>query len=97
MLAPLRCCKCDSKDHDGKHCPFYRNEREAHNDAQFGDTVRHMNQVDISISLDGAILQRSQQNIGWFYNHKIEISVNNVDFVLGTASGEGCNLSLIHI
>jgi hypothetical protein len=91
MLAPLRCCKCDSKDHDGKHCPFYREEREAHNDAQLGDTVRHMNQVDITISLDGASVQRSQQNIGWFYNHKIEISVDNVHLVLGTASGEGCN------
>ena len=91
MSAPLRCCKCDSKDHDGKHCPSYPNEREAHSDAQFGDTVRHMDQVDITISADGAIVQRSQRKIGWFYKHKIEMSVGNVHLVLGSASGEGCN------
>ena len=66
MLAPLRCCKCDSKDHDDKRCPFYPNEREAHNDAQLGDTVRHMKTVDITISVDDAIVQRSKRNNGWF-------------------------------
>ena len=71
--------------------PFFRRAREAHADAQVGDNVPHMNQVDITISVDGAIVQRSQREIGWFYNHRIEISVDNVHLVLGSASGEGCN------
>ena len=70
---------------------MYREERGEHEDAQLGDTVDHMNQVTIRISVDGAIVQRSQRKIGWFYNQNIEISVDNVHLELGSASGEGCN------
>ena len=61
MLALLRCSKCDAVGHDGDHCPFFPEEREPHDDAQLGDTVPHMNQVTITISVDGAIVERCQR------------------------------------
>jgi len=91
MMALLHCSKCDRVGHDRDHCPFFPEEREPHADAQLGDNVNHMDQVNIAISVDGAIVEQCQREIGWFYNHKIEISVDDIHFVLGKASGEGCN------
>ena len=50
-----------------------------------------MNQVNITITADGAAVEQCQRAVGWFYHHKLEISVDNIKFVLGKASGEGCN------
>ena len=91
MMAHWQCTRCGHVGHDAEHCPFFPRAREAHADAQVGDNVAHMNQVDITIRVDGAIVEQCQREVGWFYNHKIEISVNNINFVLGRASGEGCN------
>ena len=90
-MALLQCSRCGDVGHDAEHCPFFRRSREAHADAQLGDNVPHMNQVDITIRVDGASVEQCQREIGWFYNHKIEISVDNINFILGRASGEGCN------
>ena len=40
-------------------------------------------------------MEQCQRAVGWFYHQRLEISVNNINFVLGKASGEGCNC-LIH-
>ena len=90
-MALLQCSRCGDVGHDAERCPFFRRAREAHADAQVGDNVPHMNQVDITIRVDGASVEQCQRAIGWFYNHKIEVSVDNIHFVLGRASGEGCN------
>ena len=86
MMALLQCTRCGDVGHDAEHCPFFRRTREAHADAQKGDNVRHMNQVNITIRVDGAIVEQCQREIVWFYNHKIEISVGNIHFVLGSAA-----------
>ena len=70
-MALLQCSRCDAVGHDAEHCPFFRRAREAHADAQVGDNVPHMNQVDITIRVDGASVEQCQREIGWFYNHKI--------------------------
>ena len=86
-----QCDRCGRVGHDAEHCPFFRKSREAHADAQLGDNVPHMNQVNITISADGAVVEKCQRAVGWFYHQKLEISVDNINFVLGKASGEGCN------
>ena len=94
-MALLQCPRCGDVGHDAEHCPFFRRSREAHADAQLGDNVPHMNQVNITISADGAVVEQCQRAVGWFYHRRLEILVNNINFVLGKASGEGCNC-LIH-
>ena len=90
-MASVQCSRCGRVGHDAEHCPFFRRLREAHADAQLGDNVPHMNQVDITIRVDGAIVEQCQRQVGWFYHQRLEISVENINFVLGRASGEGCN------
>ena len=85
------CARCGGVGHVAEHCPFFRRTRETHADAQMGDNVPHMNQVNITISADGAVVEQCQRAVGWFYHQKLEISVDNINFVLGKASGEGCN------
>ena len=95
MMALLQCTRCGDVGHDAEHCPFFRRTREAHADAQMGNNVPHMNQVNITIRVDGAIVEQCQRAVGWSYHQRLDISVNNINFVLGKASGEGCNC-LIH-
>ena len=94
-MALAQCTRCGDVGHDAEHCPFFRRAREAHADAQMGDNVPNMNQTNITICVDGAIVERCQRAVGWFYNHIIEISVENIHFVLGRASGEGCNCLIL--
>ena len=51
----LICSRCDAIGHSAESCPHYRHEREAHADAALGDNVPHMNQVDITIRVNGAM------------------------------------------
>ena len=61
MMALLQCSKCDAVGHDAEHCPFLPEAREPHDDAQLGDNVPHMDQVNISICVDGAIVEQCQR------------------------------------
>ena len=90
-MASRPCSRCGRVGHDAEHCPFFPRSREAHADAQLGDNVPHMNQIDITIRVDGAIVEQCQREVGWFYHQRLEISVDNINLVLGRASGEGCN------
>ena len=87
----LICSRCDAIGHSAESCPHYRHEREAHADAALGDNVPHISQVDITIRANGAIVEQCQREVGWWENQSIEIAVGNINFVLGRASGEGCN------
>ena len=91
MMSLLHCTRCGQLGHASAFCSFFRRERDAHADAQVGDYVPHMNQVDITIRVNGAIVEQCQREVGWWENQSIEIAVGNINFVLGRASGEGCN------
>ena len=91
MMPLLRCSRCDQVGHVAAFCPSPRRERDAHADAQVGDNVPHMSQVEITISANSVVLQHSQREVGWWENQRIEIAVGGINFVLGKASGEGCN------
>ena len=90
-MSLLRCTRCDQVGHVAAFCPFFRHERDGHADAQLGDNVPHINQVQIIISANGVVMQESQREVGWWENQSIEVAVGNINFVLGRASGEGCN------
>ena len=77
-MAFLQCTRCGDVGHDAAHCPFFRRTREAHADAQMGDNVPHMNQVNITIRVDGAIVEQWQRAVGWFYHQRLEIPVKTV-------------------
>ena len=87
----MRCSRCDALGHNAAECPHFRRGREDHADADWGDNVPHLNQMDITISANGEIMQQNRLEVGWWDNHSIEIAVDNIYFVLGRASGEGCN------
>ena len=91
MMSLLRCSRCDQVGHATPDCPFYSRDREAHADAQIGDNVPHMSQVQITISANSHVVEQSQRDVGWWENQRIEIGVGGINFVLGKASGEGCN------
>ena len=90
-MSLLRCTRCDQVGHVAAFCPFFRQERDGHADAQLGDNVPHINQVQITISANSVVMEESQREVGWWENQRIEIAVGNINFVLGRASGEGCN------
>ena len=87
----IRCERCDQIGHTADACPFFASGRADHSDASWGDTVPHLQQTQISITSNGNIVERSQLQPGWWEGQRVEVSVNNHWFVLGKASGEGCN------
>ena len=86
-----RCPRCDRVGHTSDACPFYKGARENHPDASWGDTTPHLQQTEISITLGGEVVERSQRQPGWWQGKRVEVSVNGIWFVLGRASGESCN------
>ena len=91
MMLLLRCTRCDQLGHAAAFCPFFRQERDGHADTQLGDNVPHINQVQITICANSVVMEESHREVGWWENQRIEIAVGNINFVLGRASGEGCN------
>ena len=55
-MSLLRCTRCDRVGHAAAFCPFFRHERDGHADAQLGDNVPHINQVQITITADGVVV-----------------------------------------
>ena len=58
---------------------------------RWGDNVQHINQVQIKISANSVVMEESQREVGWWEKQVIQIGVDGQTFVLGRASGEGCN------
>ena len=87
----LRCTRCDQVGHAAAFCQFFRQERDGHADAQLGDNVPHITQVQITISANSVVMEESQREVGWWEKQVIRIGVDGQTFVLGRASGEGCN------
>ena len=87
----LHCSRCDAVGHSSAACPHFRHPREAHADAQPGDNVPHINETPITITANSVVMDASRREVGWWENRRIEIAVDNLNFVLGRASGEGCN------
>ena len=87
----LICSRCDAIGHSAESCPHYRQEREQHQDAAWGDSVRHMQETNISITCNGIELLHHHKVAGWWEHQQVEICVNNLWLVLGRASGQGCN------
>ena len=85
-MSLLQCTRCGQVGHAAAFCPFFRQEREAHADAALGENVPHMNQVDITIRVNGAIVEQCQREVGWWENQRIEIAVGGINLVLGKAS-----------
>ena len=74
-------------------CPFYGRHRETHADADFGDTVGHMAENNITFSVGGEPVstQISGKKGKWWRNDDLDISINNRHFIAGKASGAGFN------
>ena len=91
IAEPRRCHRCDKIGHTADACPFFENERDNHSDAGWGDTTPHLQQTQIFISVEGEAVECNQRLPGWWIGQQLEISVDSIWFVLGSASGEGCN------
>ena len=91
IAEPRRCQRCDKIGHKTDACPFFKKERDTHSDAKWGDTTPHLQQTQILISVEGEAVECCQRLPGWWIGQKLEISVDGMCFVLGSASGEGCN------
>ncbi len=91
IVEPRRCSRCDKIGHTADACIFFAKEREDHPDAEWGDTTPHLQQTNISITVEGQVVESNQRLPGWWNGKELEISVDNIWFVLGSASGEGCN------
>ena len=54
--------------------------------------MAHMSQTDIVLWKDGVRLPNDTQLApNWYVGHRVEVSVDNMRFQLGTATGDGCN------
>ena len=73
MMLLLRCTRCDQVGHAAAFCPFFRQERDGHADAQLGDNVPHINQVQITISANSVVMEESQREVGWWENQPLSV------------------------
>ena len=91
----LGCSSCDRRchrDNSDPLCDFYGRAREDHADAALGDTVDHISQTQFVLSIDGVKLPDGpKRDPGWYEGHKLVVTVDDMRFELGTASGDGCN------
>ena len=54
--------------------------------------MAHMSQTDIVLWKNGVRLHTDTPLAPrWFHGHRVEVSVDNMRFEIGTATGEGCN------
>ena len=92
MIAePRRCCRCDQIGHTADACVFFPNERDDHPDAKLGDTTPHLQHTQILLTVEGQVIERNRRLPGWWNGQELDISVDGIWFVLGRASGKGCN------
>ena len=91
IVEPRRCCRCDKIGHTADACIFFANERDDHPDAGWGDTTPHLQQTQILLTVKGQVIERNRRPPGWWNGQRLEISVDGIWFVPGSASGEGCN------
>ena len=91
IVEPTRCHRCDTIGHTADACLFFTNERDAYPDAGWGDTTPHLQQTQIFIKAERHDVERNQRLPGLWNGQQLEISVDGIWFVLGSASGEGCN------
>ena len=52
----VRCRNCDQEGHASnadRFCPYFRRDPECHRDAELGDCVPHMSQLEIRVFADG--------------------------------------------
>ena len=66
-------------------------ERVIHSDAKLGDTEPHMSQTDITMYLGDHQIVHPPLHASWYEDPKFKIAIDNREFTLGTASGDGCN------
>ena len=89
------CGSCDNtchRDNTDPLCPYHQRARNTHRDAALGDNVAHMSQTDIVLWKNGVRLHTDTPLAPrWFHGHRVEVSVDNMRFEIGTATGEGCN------
>ena len=92
--AELSCTSCGRLGHASNahpQCLFYERERNVHLDAHGGSSVQHMSQTSIQILADGIMQCASRRKPYWYEGHRLRIMVDDQQFALGKASGEGCN------
>ena len=92
--AELGCTSCGRLGHASNahpQCLFYERERDVHLDAHGGSSVQHMSQTSIQILADGIMQCASRRKPYWYEGHRLRIMVDDQQFALGKASGEGCN------
>jgi hypothetical protein len=92
--AELGCTSCGRLGHASNahpQCLFYERERNVHLDAHGGSSVQHMSQTSIQILADGIVQCASRRKPYWYEGHRLRIMVDDQQFALGKASGEGCN------
>ena len=92
--AELGCTSCGRLGHASNahpQCLFYERERNVHLDSHGGSSVQHMSQTSIQILADGIMQCASRRKPYWYEGHRLRIMVDDQQFALGKASGEGCN------
>jgi len=91
-------CGCHACDRLGcwtgsGNCKFHRRGRVAHDDADFGDNRPHMaGEKNIQILRNGTPLTNGQRMPArWFAGHSVLVRIDDKEFTMGEASGDGCN------
>ena len=74
-------------------CKFHGRGRLAHDDADFGDNRPHMaGERNIQILRNGTPLTNGQRMPArWFAGHSVLVRIDDKEFTMGEASGDGCN------
>ena len=74
-------------------CKFHGRGRLAHDDADFGDNRPHMaGERNIQILRNGTPLTNGQRiPARWFAGHSVLVRIDDKEFTMGEASGDGCN------
>ncbi len=94
---------CHACDHIGcwsgsRTCLFFRRRRVAHRDAQQGDTVPHLSQIQMTLRADEHEVPNNCGRLRSFWwvlarslEYKVTVEFEDRLYFMGDASGDGCN------
>ena len=90
----MGCHACDSKNcwRTNRACEFHDKDREDHKDGNLGNDVPHMHQMDIEIYKNSEMVSTGRMlDPLWWNEHSIILRIQRMDYIMGSASGAGCN------
>ena len=67
-------------------CPYYGRRREDHGDAEMGDTVPHMQQIDVVCIANNAVVPAGEKGMNWWRYQRVQFLFEDHVYQMGQAT-----------